>query len=232
MSRNPALAKIHIAKKELCLDDDDYRSVLERITGKTSSADLSPSELGAVLEEFKRLGWKPEFKAKSGGRRAGKSNENVARLHYKIEALWRTLWHLGILEGDHAQGLNAYIKRMARVDSLRFVTPDKAIPIIEGLKDWATRDGGVSWLPFVVHTKARNKKISKPRHAVIYAQWTLLFRMGSITSEGMDDLIDWINDRFTFPNTGLLWEISDHDLDTVIVQLGAWIRSEKKGRAK
>jgi len=31
--RNPRLAKIHIARKELRLDDDAYRAILLRLTG-------------------------------------------------------------------------------------------------------------------------------------------------------------------------------------------------------
>ena len=40
MGRNPQLAQIHIAKKELGLDDDTYRDVLERVTRQRSSAGL------------------------------------------------------------------------------------------------------------------------------------------------------------------------------------------------
>ena len=39
MSRNPALAKIHIAKKELAMADDTYRAMLQNIAGVSSSKD-------------------------------------------------------------------------------------------------------------------------------------------------------------------------------------------------
>lgn len=35
--RSPLLAKIHIARKDLGLDEDTYRAVLIRITGKRSA---------------------------------------------------------------------------------------------------------------------------------------------------------------------------------------------------
>jgi hypothetical protein len=53
-----ALAKVHIAKKQLALDEDDYRDVLERITGHRSSKEITPDQLMPLQREFRRLGWK------------------------------------------------------------------------------------------------------------------------------------------------------------------------------
>jgi phage gp16-like protein len=50
------LAAIHIAAGQLKLDDDTYRSILERVTGKRSAADLETREASAVLDELRRLG--------------------------------------------------------------------------------------------------------------------------------------------------------------------------------
>ena len=58
------LAKIHIAKKDLCLDDGTYRDVLRRVTGKDSSSKMLMSELERVIYEFGNLGWKPSAAAK------------------------------------------------------------------------------------------------------------------------------------------------------------------------
>lgn len=46
--RRALIAKIKIAQKELGLDDDTYRAVLERVTGKRSCADMDVSELEYV----------------------------------------------------------------------------------------------------------------------------------------------------------------------------------------
>ena len=51
------LAKIHIAKKVVALDDDSYRSMLERIAGVRSARELRPEHLVALQREFRRLGW-------------------------------------------------------------------------------------------------------------------------------------------------------------------------------
>lgn len=57
--RRAMVAKIKIAQKELDMDDDTYRAVLLRVTGKNSSTRLDAAELDAVLREMCRLGFVP-----------------------------------------------------------------------------------------------------------------------------------------------------------------------------
>ncbi len=49
-NRRALLAQVHIAKKQLGLDDPTYRAVLERETGKRSAADCSDTALRRVLD--------------------------------------------------------------------------------------------------------------------------------------------------------------------------------------
>ena len=51
-SRNHRLAAIHLGKKELGLDDDTYRDMLEQVTGKRSAKGLNDDELVAVLKRY------------------------------------------------------------------------------------------------------------------------------------------------------------------------------------
>lgn len=53
--RRQQLARIHASKTALGLDDETYRDVLERITGKRSSAAMDDSERAAVVKELDRL---------------------------------------------------------------------------------------------------------------------------------------------------------------------------------
>lgn len=82
--------KIQIARRELGLDDDVYRSILARAAGVRSSKELTPRQIGRVLAEFERLGWvaKPAAKptAKRTGRAAPKPAEDRQALVGKIEA--------------------------------------------------------------------------------------------------------------------------------------------------
>lgn len=52
------LAVIHIAKKELNLDDDLYRSILKSEAGVESSKSLSPQQFDQIMKRFKKLGFK------------------------------------------------------------------------------------------------------------------------------------------------------------------------------
>ena len=50
--RRALLAKVHVAKKVLGLDDDTYRAVLLRVAGETSAAKCSDAQLVALVKEF------------------------------------------------------------------------------------------------------------------------------------------------------------------------------------
>ena len=67
--RNAALSKIHIAKTQLGMVDEDYRAMLMRVAGVTSSTKLNAAGLDAVLKEMVRLGFKPVSKSKKAGQR-------------------------------------------------------------------------------------------------------------------------------------------------------------------
>lgn len=56
--RRIQIGRIKAAQKALGLDDATYRALLERVTGKVSSTQMSPAERNAVLAEFARLGFK------------------------------------------------------------------------------------------------------------------------------------------------------------------------------
>ncbi len=87
--RSSAIAKVKIAAKDLGLDDDTYRDLLERVTGQRSAASCSDGQLGLVLDEFKRLGWAPRLVegGKSGSRPKGKPRSNNA-VAGKARAMW------------------------------------------------------------------------------------------------------------------------------------------------
>lgn len=76
------LAKIHIAKKELGLDDDTYRDMLMQVAGVSSAADLTATGRAKVLEHLKKIG----FKGKKTYTQRPHSADNKAQLK-KIEAL-------------------------------------------------------------------------------------------------------------------------------------------------
>lgn len=56
-SRNSLLAKVHIARKDMGLDEDTYRDMLRGVLGVESAGDASDRQLGMLLGHLRQLGW-------------------------------------------------------------------------------------------------------------------------------------------------------------------------------
>ena len=85
--RRSQIAKIKMAAKQLGLDDDVYRALLQRVTGKASCADMTIAQRDAVLDALKAQGWQP--KGGKGGKAwpgRPKDTDNTPMLR-KVEAL-------------------------------------------------------------------------------------------------------------------------------------------------
>lgn len=132
--KRPLLAKIHIAKAQLNLDDDQYRDIVRRVTGKDSAAQCRYSQLVDLINEFKSLGWKTE--KKKAFRRA--PSDGIK----KIYALWGKLQALGDVQSTDKTALDAFVKKYTGIDSVQWLLPDQQRKIIEILKQWIKRIGG------------------------------------------------------------------------------------------
>ncbi|AFL76206.1 gp16 family protein [Thiocystis violascens] len=130
------LAKIHIAKQALGLDDATYRAMLQRIGGVDSSAQLDPVGRRALLAEFRAAGWKPT-PGKAANARALASDPQ-SRM---IRALWLRLHQAGKVRDPSEKSLAQYVKRQTRIDRLDWLSAAQARRVIEALKGWAARVG-------------------------------------------------------------------------------------------
>ncbi|WP_375639948.1 phage protein GemA/Gp16 family protein, partial [Bartonella sp. MM55XZML] len=61
-----SLAVLHMGKRALGLDDETYRALLYRLTGKQSAKDLSVLEKRLVVAEMKAFGFEPNVKLLEG----------------------------------------------------------------------------------------------------------------------------------------------------------------------
>ena len=77
------MAKIHIAKKDLGLDDDTYRDVLWRVTGKRSCKDMTIAQLQDVVKDMEKSGFKPKSAPKHGKKPSvvGKREPLMGKIH-------------------------------------------------------------------------------------------------------------------------------------------------------
>ena len=132
--RRSMLAKVHIAKQQLGLCDDDYVAVLLRETSRTSAGDCTQQELEKVLRAFEARG----FSAKA--RRAGPkpADHPAAR---KARAMWISLGLLGAIADPSEKALEAFGRRQLKCDKLQWANQALVYRLVEALKAIAERHG-------------------------------------------------------------------------------------------
>lgn len=131
-SRAILIKKIHVAKRQLGLEEADYRALLCTTTGKDSAAAMSDSELALALSAFEALGFKSTVRGAPDGK---KSSRPGVRL---IFGLWTELGRRGLIENASRPALLAFVKRMTGIDQPDWLDAKQVNTVIEALK--AMRD--------------------------------------------------------------------------------------------
>ncbi len=132
------LTLVQIAKRDLAMDDDVYRDILEEISGKRSARGLSDFHLSKVLDRMKGLGFKPKFKRPLKPR-------NRALEVTKIRAIWITMHKQGFVRNGSDAAINAYVRRMTTrtngrgIERAEWLKPEQASEVLEALKKWHYR---------------------------------------------------------------------------------------------
>ena len=130
--RNMDLSKIHIAKKDLGLDDETYRALLFRVAGVRSAKDLNPRTTGKVLAEFERLGWKPS--SAKPGRKAPVAAPDRVKLLAKVEAF--------LSEANRSWAyVDGMALRMFQVERVEWLAPAQLHKLVAALSYDAKRHG-------------------------------------------------------------------------------------------
>jgi phage gp16-like protein len=130
--RRRALAKIHIAKKELGLSEEDYRDLVRSaVPGKESAADLTDTELRQLLDRLAELGWRPRLPRVT--------ERPLPPMVWKARELWLQLHRLGKVRNPSWASLGRFAKRMTGVGDLRRLSVRQATVVIEALKQWLDR---------------------------------------------------------------------------------------------
>lgn len=144
-----AIAKIHIAKKELALDDDTYRALLEQVTGKTSCAGMTPAQLNQVLDTLKTKGWKPKTNRRQYSPSTKLKPAHTKTPADKIRALWIHMHQSGFIHDGSEAALGKWVERQTKkynqghgMQSIDWVPPWMASKLIEELKKWQQRKEG------------------------------------------------------------------------------------------
>lgn len=133
-ARRAMLAKVHIAKKALALDEDDYRQLMRDEAKVSSAKDATRQGLERVLERFRALGWQDTPK-RGGARRA------TSPMAKKARAMWISLYQLGVVHHRGEKALETFAKRQLGCERMAWANQREADKLIEALKAMATRAG-------------------------------------------------------------------------------------------
>lgn len=134
--RKQLIKLIHVARRELRMEDDTYRLMLVGITeleGVTSTADLSVPNLMKVLDVLKQKG----FKVRPN--KAGTRPRADDRQSKKIRQLWLALHDVGAVRNPSEEALASFVQGQTGVAALQWLTTAQASQVIEHLKKWQNR---------------------------------------------------------------------------------------------
>lgn len=138
-SRKTLIQLLHVARRELGMDEETYRGALQAATaqgnraGKRSASDMSVPELQRAVDHMKRCGFKVKAKTAQAPRPV------VLPAAKKIRALWSELHAVGRVRDKSDAALDLWIKRETGVEALAWLDVSQASQVIERLKKWGTR---------------------------------------------------------------------------------------------
>jgi len=131
------LALIHIAKKQLNLDDTAYRAILSG-AGITSAKDIeNDNQFNTIMAAFKELGFKSTSRYNW---RQNTVSGTPGMISKKQEYYIKGLWALASRVKDEAS-LRKIIKRIGKVDNISFLPRRAASAVILALRDICWKAG-------------------------------------------------------------------------------------------
>ncbi|WP_087863765.1 gp16 family protein [Comamonas thiooxydans] len=139
--RNRIIKLIQVARRDLCLDEPNYRGILFAQGGNDSLAAMPIDGMQKVLDYLKAQGFKVR-KTRTDRKQATGIDAS------KVRALWLFLHELGAVRDPSEAALTAYVKRIVKVDDVQWMRSGRRVEtVIESQKKWAMR-----YLPAAVAT--------------------------------------------------------------------------------
>lgn len=130
---------INVAKTQLAMDEDSYRSNLMQLTGKASLKEMAIPELVTVLSFMQRHGFKLQATNK-------KAKPMATPQLQKLKQVWVSLAHLNCLRDKSDAAFEAWALTAAKrllpqpVDSLQWLPRGVVHQLIEQIKQWHRRE--------------------------------------------------------------------------------------------
>ena len=143
--RNGLIRLIQVARRDLNLDETNYRAILFAQGGNESLAAMSIDGMKKVLDYLKAQGFKVRRTRTDRKQATGKDAS-------KVRALWLFLHELGAVRDPSEAALTSYVRRIAKVDDVQWMRGARRVDsgprpmvkgreelVIETLKKWAMR---------------------------------------------------------------------------------------------
>lgn len=132
--RNAELAQIHIARKDLALDEDTYRAVLWTVSRVRSSKDLDWTGRKKLLEHFRAKGWKPQPPKAARAAKPVPHGQDAL-----VKSLWNELHAAGKVRDPSDAALGSWLKRNRWPERPEWLNARQVTRAIEALKKWLAR---------------------------------------------------------------------------------------------
>ncbi len=159
-------AVIHIARKQLALDDETARDIYEQVTGKRSLKLMSESERLRVVSALEQKGFKRSSRTRRNGQKM-----LTGEFAKKLQAIWIAGWNLGVVRNRDDAALLKFVKRQTGIDHTRFLNhAEDANKAIEALKAWLARETPLDWST----SKLDPLYTLTPGFKVAWTQWRML----------------------------------------------------------
>ncbi|MEM6265918.1 MAG: regulatory protein GemA [Pseudomonadota bacterium] len=177
-SRRSMIGKVHVAKKQLALIDDDYRQILLNETGQTSLAACTSDQLLKVIKRLEALGFKP---VPAKGTRPAQH-----KMAKKARALWISLYHLGVVRNPDERALEVFAKRQLKCEKLVWAKQSHGFRLVEALKAMAVEGG---WRQ--TDRNGNNLSVRALQEGLCEAILTKLIKLGEVPSDWTIDIAAW-----------------------------------------
>lgn len=208
---------VHAGFRQLGItDDSDKRAIYARVTGQPRLSLMTPAQVDGVLQELRRLGFRPAAKRANGRRKLS------GRYAGKLQALWIAAYNLGVVDDSDDGALEAFVKRQTGLSSEKFLhIPEDAAKVVEALKSWMTREAGIDW------NRAPQDWLAADGARIAWAQWKKLIPTADLVlRRGFDEVALAAAGR-----AGLLVNLTAQDWIAVMNALGKRIRQVQKKAA-
>ncbi|MCZ4072747.1 regulatory protein GemA [Agrobacterium sp. LMR679] len=217
---------IHGGFRQLGITEEDaQRDIYARVTGQTRLSLMTTQQRKSVVDELRRLGYRPKPSAPSlpGFRQDGRDGKRKLSGKYlpKMRALWIACYNLGVIDDRRDSAVEAFAmgRQLPNISDMRFVhKASDGASVIEALKGMLAR-AGVAWadpVPCQPYEKRHGYKIAR-------AQWAILS-----PGSGRDDFWPFVTELLK--QKAAYRDVTDAEWISVMNYFGPQVRQLKKAQ--